>query len=74
MIINNKNTKLKVLFLPSWYPNETSPQNGDFIQRHAQAVSELCDVTVLFLKRRKQNTKINFGHKTRQFARSYCVF
>ncbi|MCD2421984.1 glycosyltransferase [Niabella pedocola] len=30
---------LKVLWLCSWYPNKRAPFEGDFVQRHAQAVS-----------------------------------
>lgn len=39
--------KLNVLFLASWYPNRVEPQNGNFIQRHATAVSLNCNVAVL---------------------------
>ena len=38
-----------ILFLPSWYPNKIYPQNGDFIQRHAVAVSAYCKVAVLYV-------------------------
>jgi glycosyltransferase involved in cell wall biosynthesis len=31
---------MKVLWLTSWYPNRTSPTNGDFTERHAQAVAQ----------------------------------
>lgn len=30
---------LKLLWLCSWYPDQVIPDNGDFIQRHAQAAS-----------------------------------
>ncbi|MBS7332956.1 MAG: glycosyltransferase [Weeksellaceae bacterium] len=36
-----------ILFLTSWYPDRVLIDNGDFIQRHAQAVSLHHDVTVL---------------------------
>ena len=39
---------MKVLFLTKWYPVRNKPQNGNFIRKHAQAVSLLCDVYVLF--------------------------
>ena len=39
----------KVLWLASWYPNKTSPSNGDFIQRHAEAVSVYEPVHVIFV-------------------------
>lgn len=38
---------MKVLWLASWYPDEYEPTNGDFIQRHAQAVSQLMHVDVI---------------------------
>ena len=39
----------KVLWLVSLYPNKLSPFNGDFIQRHAKAVSLLREVEVIFV-------------------------
>lgn len=41
--------KLHILFLCSWYPSKASPTNGDFIQRHAEAVAMLHKVSVLFI-------------------------
>jgi glycosyltransferase involved in cell wall biosynthesis len=41
----------KILWLASWYPNELSPIDGDFIQRHAQAVSLIRPVHVIFIKK-----------------------
>ena len=40
---------MKVLFLASWYPHEDNPVEGIFIKRHAEAVSRLCDVGVLYI-------------------------
>ena len=37
--LNVLSTKLNVLFLCGWYPSKILPNNGDFIQRHAEAVS-----------------------------------
>jgi glycosyltransferase involved in cell wall biosynthesis len=42
---------MKVLWLVSWYPNRLDKFTGDFIQRHAQAVSQYADVEVLFVKK-----------------------
>ena len=28
-----------ILWLPSWYPNQLQPYNGDFVQRHARATA-----------------------------------
>ena len=39
--------KLHVLFLASWYPSRVLKTNGDFIQRHAEAVALKHNVTVL---------------------------
>lgn len=40
-----------ILWLASWYPNRLDPYTGDFIQRHARAVSSLRKVHVIFLRR-----------------------
>jgi glycosyltransferase involved in cell wall biosynthesis len=42
---------MKVLWLASWYPNEVNKTNGDFIQRHAQAVALFCKVTVIHVEK-----------------------
>lgn len=44
-------SRKKILWLASWYPSRIAPFNGDFIQRHAQAVSLYHDVTVLYVVR-----------------------
>ncbi len=36
-----------IAFVNSWYPSRVSPTNGDFIQRHAEAVALLHDVSAL---------------------------
>ncbi len=41
--------KLHILFLCSWYPSRVLPNNGDFIQRHAEAVSLLHDISILHI-------------------------
>ncbi len=42
---------MKVLWLASWYPNRLDTFTGDFIQRHAQAVSQFCSVEVIYIKK-----------------------
>lgn len=42
---------MKVLWLASWYPNKLDKFTGDFIQRHAQAVSQYCEVEVIYVKK-----------------------
>ncbi len=39
--------KLRVLFVCSWYPNKEDAFLGNFIQRHAVAASEYCEVYTL---------------------------
>ncbi len=43
---------MKLLWLASWYPNRTSPYNGDFVMRHARALAErLPGLTVLTVQK-----------------------
>lgn len=42
-----------ILWLVSWYPNKLTPYDGDFIQRHARAVSAFVPIHVLHLVRDK---------------------
>jgi glycosyltransferase involved in cell wall biosynthesis len=51
------NKKLNVLFLCGWYPSKILPTNGDFIQRHAEAVSLTHYVTVIHIITDKNNTE-----------------
>jgi glycosyltransferase involved in cell wall biosynthesis len=44
-------SRKKILWLVSWYPNKLSPFNGDFIKRHAEAVSLYHDVQVIYVIR-----------------------
>lgn len=39
--------RLHILFISSWYPSRISPYNGDFIQRHAEAVAFMHNVTAI---------------------------
>lgn len=41
--------KLHILFLCGWYPSRVFPTNGDFIKRHAEAVSLQHNVSVLHI-------------------------
>ncbi|NOR28141.1 MAG: glycosyltransferase [Lutibacter sp.] len=41
------NKKLHILFLSKWYPSRVSPTNGDFVQRHAEAVATKHLVTLI---------------------------
>jgi glycosyltransferase involved in cell wall biosynthesis len=45
-----------VLFLPSWYPSRLDAFTGDFIQRHAVALSQFIPVHVVFIIRDKNKS------------------
>lgn len=42
------NDRLKVLHLTRWYPNRWDPMYGLFIQRHAEAANNCCDVGIVY--------------------------
>ena len=39
----------KILWLPGWYPNRMDKFDGDFIQRHARAVSGFCNIHLVYV-------------------------
>ncbi len=41
--------KIHILFLCGWFPSRVLPTNGDFIERHAKAVSHKHKVTILHI-------------------------
>ena len=45
----NNTQRPYILWLPSWYPNRLEPYHGDFIQRHARAVSLGENVHVIYV-------------------------
>ena len=44
----SSNHRLRILFLSSWYPSQEHRTLGNFVQRHAQAVAKLHDVSVIY--------------------------
>jgi len=52
-----RNKKLKILFLPAWYPSEKNPVAGIFIREHAKAVALYNDVNVLYSEGCDKNLK-----------------
>ncbi len=52
---------MKILWLASWYPNEYEPTIGDFVQRHAKAVSQLMRVDVIHVV--QAGRKFNYLNK-----------
>ena len=41
--------KIRILFLPKWYPNRYDPMPGLFIQRQAEAITPFCDVALIYV-------------------------
>lgn len=39
----------RVLFLASWYPSKNNETLGNFVQRHAEAINEKVELTVLYV-------------------------
>ncbi len=56
--------KLHILFLCSWYPSKVLPTNGDFIQRHAEAISSVHTVSVLHIITDTKATKSTISTQT----------
>ncbi|HNF30536.1 MAG TPA: hypothetical protein PLY81_09670, partial [Chitinophagaceae bacterium] len=50
---------MKIIWLASWYPNKYEPVNGDFIQRHAKAVSNILPIDVLHVVQLGKNFEAN---------------
>lgn len=67
--------KLHILFVSSWFPNRISGLNGDFVQRHAKAVSSLHQVSVLHVEGDSTIDKsIIEKHKTNENYQEVIVF
>ena len=43
------NKKLNILFISAWYPDRISPNLGNFVEKHAKAIAENCNVNVLHI-------------------------
>lgn len=55
----------KILWLPSWYPTKIDPFRGDFIQRHAQAVSLYNTIHVIFVEKKGKNISAGLNYEKR---------
>jgi glycosyltransferase involved in cell wall biosynthesis len=69
-----KKKKLHILFLNSWYPSEVFPFNGDFIQRHANAVALEHDVTSLHFVTDESRSKEYISEKNLNNVRTIIVY
>ena len=41
--------KIRILFLPKWYPHKYDPMPGIFVQQQAEALTPHCDVAVIYV-------------------------
>jgi glycosyltransferase involved in cell wall biosynthesis len=69
----------KVLWLTSWYPNAMEPFNGDFIKRHAEAVSIFQPLTTLFVGNylpgsENEGVKMRDGNYESRSLREYILY
>lgn len=61
-------SRLRIIWLCSWYPNRLDPYDGDFIQRHARAASLYNDIHVIHIvpdssgTTREPETVLNSGN------------
>lgn len=66
---------MHILFLNSWYPNRILKQNGDFIQRHAEAVALQHKVTALHVKSDPNlNQKIEITQEVKNGVKTYIAY
>ncbi|MFD1550878.1 hypothetical protein DNU06_05250 [Putridiphycobacter roseus] len=68
-------SKKHVLILPKWYPNETDIQLGIFIQNQAILLSEQFQVSVIYVRGKKQKEKFavssNFQNGVQEISVTY---
>lgn len=65
----------RILFISSWYPNRLETTNGNFVQRHAEAVSLKNDVEVLHaIGDHKLEKKFQIEDKTVNNIRTVIVY
>ncbi len=68
---------MRVLWLASWYPDEYQKENGDFIQRHAEAAATLLPIDVIHVVQAGSNVNtikyetINKTTTLREFIYSF---
>ena len=43
--------KIKMLVIPSWYPNEKDPLWGNYFIKQAEALNDYIDVSMLYINR-----------------------
>lgn len=70
----NPSNRIKVLFLSSWYPNRVLPKNGNFVQKHAQAVARKAEVASLHVISDAQATDFEVVSQTAEGVYEVIVY
>jgi glycosyltransferase involved in cell wall biosynthesis len=65
---------LNVLFLSSWFPSKAHPTLGNFVQYHAEAIAQQCNVTVLYLVKTKLEKNFSIHDEYSENVRIIRVF
>ena len=63
--------RLKILFLPRWYPSKTDPMPGLFIERHAEVASHFADVAILAIIPSKNLSEIEIEKQAHLYTLRY---
>ena len=66
--------KLHILFLSSWYPSKTLPTQGDFVQRHAEAVATKHQVSVVHVVSDVNLNHVNITDETINNVRTIIAY
>ena len=53
---------MQILWLASWYPNPYEPTNGDFVERHAIAVSKIIPLDLIHVVQTGKNKRTKDGY------------
>ena len=70
----DKATKLKVLTLCSWYPNELNPTLGNFVQKHADTIALQNRAVALAIFPSTADTYVRLVHTTRNGLDELIVY
>ena len=52
--------KLKIMIIPSWYPNKSDPLWGNYFIKQAEALSQYADVSMLYINRASIKQPIDY--------------
>tara|TARA_B100001287_G_scaffold276728_1_gene288971 strand:+ start:6040 stop:7206 length:1167 start_codon:yes stop_codon:yes gene_type:complete len=70
----DKDKKLKILTLCSWYPNDLNPTLGNFVQKHADTIALHNTVVALAIFPSKIDTTVRLVHSNRKGLDELVVY